>query len=82
MALRGLFEMLAAEYANEPRLRINALVPPPARTRLRSTAYPAEDPRLLAEPEDIAPRFIELLGARTAALRGHILPIAAGKGWL
>ena len=82
LALRGLFEMLAAEYANEPRLRINALVPPPVRTRLRSTAYPAEDPRLLAEPEDIAPRFIELLGAHTAALRGHILPIAAGKGWL
>jgi NAD(P)-dependent dehydrogenase (short-subunit alcohol dehydrogenase family) len=77
-ALRGLFEMLAAEHINTANLQINALLPPPVRTRLRQSAYPAENPGSLTEPEQIAPHFIELLGARGEDSRGRIVPIPAG----
>ena len=77
-ALRGLFEMLAAEHVNCANLRINALLPPPARTRLRQAAFPAEHPSDLADPAHIAPHFIELLSERGQASRGRVVPIPAG----
>lgn len=79
-ALRGLFEMLAAEHINATKLRINALLPPPVRSRLRQAAYPAEHPGVQADPAHIAPYFIELLSARGEASRGRIVPIPAGHG--
>ena len=76
-ALRGLFETLAAEHANNPTLHVNAVVPPPVRTRLRYAAYPGENPRHLTEPEQVAASFVELLGPRGAARRGCIVPLVA-----
>ncbi len=78
-ALRGVFEMLAAEHINNMQLRVNALLPPPTRTRLRQAAYPAEHPGTLAEPAHIAPHFIELLSERGQANRGRVLPIPGGS---
>lgn len=78
-ALRGIFEMLAAEHINNMNLRINAVLPAPARTRLRQAAYPAEHPRTLLEPAAIAPHYIELLSERGRASRGRVVPIAAGN---
>ena len=78
-ALRGLFEMLAAEHSNAVNLRINALLPPPVRSRLRQSAYPAENPGTLADPAQVAPYFIELLSSRGEASRGRIVPIPAGR---
>ena len=80
-ALRGLFETLAAEHANNPTLRINAVLPPPVRTRLRYAAYPGENPGRLAEPEQVAASFVELLGRGGAARRGCIVPLVVdGRG--
>ena len=76
-ALRGLFEMLAAEHTNNPALRINAVLPPPVRSRLRYAAYPGEDPGQLAEAAQVAAGFIKLLGPRGAASRGCIVPLVA-----
>ncbi len=78
-ALRGLFEMLAAEHINATRLHINALLPPPVRSRLRQAAYPAEHPGALSDPAQVAPHFIQLLSARGEANRGRIVPIPAGS---
>ena len=77
-ALRGLFETLAAEHANNPALRINAVLPPPVRTRLRYAAFPGENPAHLAEAEQLASSFIELLGPRGANKRGCIVPLVTG----
>ena len=74
-ALRGLFEMLAAEHANNRGLRVNAVVPPPVRSRLRFAAYPGENPAHLAEPEQVAHRFIELLAPD--GVSGDIVPLGA-----
>ncbi|CAN0165702.1 unnamed protein product, partial [Phaeothamnion confervicola] len=74
-ALRGVFEMLAAEHLNNAQLRVNGLLPPPTRTRLRQAAYPAEHPASLCEPAKVAPHFIELLSERGQASRGRLLPI-------
>lgn len=76
-ALRGLFETLAAEHVNSHNLRINALLPPPTRTRLRQAAYPAEHPGSLADPDRIALYFIELLSTRSAEVRGRLVSIPA-----
>lgn len=78
-ALRGLFEMLAAEHVNNMKLSINALLPPPVRTRLRQAAYPAEHPSALADPAAIAPHYIDLLSAQGQACRGRVVPIPAGS---
>ncbi|MCB1748705.1 MAG: SDR family NAD(P)-dependent oxidoreductase [Gammaproteobacteria bacterium] len=74
-ALRAMFEMWAAEVANDPALRVGAVVPGPLRTRLRLNAFPALDPARLAVPEIIAPAYVELLGA--AARNGTVWRQAA-----
>ncbi|MBK8957494.1 MAG: SDR family NAD(P)-dependent oxidoreductase [Proteobacteria bacterium] len=76
-ALRGLFEMLAAEHVNSASLHVNAVLPPPTRTRLRQAAYPAEHPGALADPAVIAPHYIRLLSTRAADQRGRLLTIPA-----
>lgn len=76
-ALRGLFEMLVAEHANNPALRINAVLPPPVRTRLRYAAFPGENPAHLAEPEQVARGFIELLARHGENTSGAIVPLVA-----
>ena len=72
-ALRGVFEMLAAEHINNANLRINAVLPPPTRTRLRQAAYPAEHPGTLADPAKVAACYIQLLSPRGAASRGQVV---------
>ena len=76
-ALRGLFEMLVAEHANNHALRINAVLPPAVRTRLRYAAYPGENPALLAEPEQVAHGFIELLAHHGVIGSGTVVPLVA-----
>ncbi len=78
-ALRGVFEMLAAEHINNMTLCINAVLPPPTRTRLRQAAYPAEHPRTLLEPAAVAPHYIDLLSERGRTSRGRLVSIAAGN---
>lgn len=78
-ALRGVFEMLAAEHINNMSLSINALLPPPVRSRLRHTAYPAEHPATLADPAVVAPHYIELLSVAGQTNRGRVVPIPAGN---
>ncbi len=76
-ALRGLFEMLAAEHINNRALRINAVLPPPVRSRLRYAAYPGEPPAQLVEPEQLAHGFVELLAAHGTSGSGAIVPLVA-----
>ena len=56
----ALMRILADELESR-NIPVNAVNPGPVRTRFRTQAYPAEDMRKLARPEDVTAAFIYLL---------------------
>ena len=60
-ALEGLVEVLADEWRGSTALTINSVNPGRCRTRMRASAYPAEDVDTLPLPETLAPGFVYLL---------------------
>jgi len=69
-AAGAMMEVLADENESMPGLRVNSIDPGPTRTRLRSAGYPAENPDKLKMPEDIADRYVYLLGPGSAKVNG------------
>lgn len=59
-ALETMVKTWAAEVANTTALRINLLNPGVVATRLRTIAFPGENPESLAQPDDVAPTFLSL----------------------
>jgi NAD(P)-dependent dehydrogenase (short-subunit alcohol dehydrogenase family) len=62
-------ETLARTYAGEVSktpLRVNLLDPGIVRTKLRSAAFPLEDPAKLRTPDDVTDPFVELAAASCA----------------
>ena len=60
-AVEGLMQTLAAE---NDEVRVNSLNPGPVRTRMRASAFPAEDPATLITPEEVARAWLWLFHAR------------------
>lgn len=56
----SLMQILADELESK-NIPVNAVMPGPIRTRFRTMAYPAEDPRQLTRPEQITNAFVYLL---------------------
>jgi len=57
-------EMLVRTYADElggTQVRVNLLNPGATRTAMRAKAMPGEDPETLPQPDDIAPRIVEMV---------------------
>ena len=50
-----------AGETEQTNLRINVLNPGGTATKMRSSAFPGEDPNALPQPKDIAPAFLALL---------------------
>lgn len=61
-ALEGLLGAYADETAYLKRLRVTILDPGATRTRMRSLAFPGEEPDSVKPPEVVADRLIALLG--------------------
>jgi NAD(P)-dependent dehydrogenase (short-subunit alcohol dehydrogenase family) len=64
-ATKAALEHLVLTWANETRttnLRINLADPGPVATRLRAQAFPGEDRRKPARPEEVAPGIADLCG--------------------
>lgn len=62
-ATKAGMEHLALTWADESRktnLRVNLFQPPPFNSRLRTGAFPGENPSSLPKPSDIAPRLTAL----------------------
>ena len=68
-AIEGLNQVLADEM--DEGVRVNSLSPGPVRTRMRASAFPAEDPETLITPEEVARAWLWLLDAR--AVHGEAL---------
>src|SRR6202012_4626677 len=59
-ALDALARTYAAETVNTSNIRVMLVNPGPLRTRMRATAMPGEDPSTLREPQDLAPKIVEM----------------------
>jgi len=57
-------ETLVKTYArelNDTNVKVNLINPGPMRTAMRAKAFPGEDPKQLATPDEIVPLFLELV---------------------
>lgn len=61
LAMEALVRSWAAEVENITALKINLIAPPPTATRLRTIAFPGENPASLRTPESLTDSFIPLL---------------------
>jgi NAD(P)-dependent dehydrogenase (short-subunit alcohol dehydrogenase family) len=68
--IEGLAEMLADELEST-NIRVNQINPGGTRTKMRSRAYPAENPETLPTPESITAAYLYLLGPDSRGVRGR-----------
>jgi NAD(P)-dependent dehydrogenase (short-subunit alcohol dehydrogenase family) len=68
--IEGLTQTLAAELENVSAIRVNALNPGRARTRMRRQAFPAEDLGSLPEPATLTGPYLALLGPQSRGVTG------------
>ncbi|MBT8146061.1 MAG: YciK family oxidoreductase, partial [Gammaproteobacteria bacterium] len=72
-AVEGLMQVLADELANTTSIRVNSINPGGTRTRMRASAYPAEDPATVPTPDSLMPIYLYLMGPESEALHGQAL---------
>lgn len=68
--VEGLTQILAAELENISAIRVNALNPGRARTRMRRQAYPSEDLESLPEPASLTGPYLALVGPASRGVTG------------
>jgi NAD(P)-dependent dehydrogenase (short-subunit alcohol dehydrogenase family) len=68
--IEALTQTLAAELENISAIRVNALNPGRARTRMRRQAFPAEDLESLPEPASLTGAYLALLGPASVGVTG------------
>jgi NAD(P)-dependent dehydrogenase (short-subunit alcohol dehydrogenase family) len=76
-ATETLMQVLADELENTP-IKVNSINPGPVRTRMRASAYPAEDPVNVTAPESIMNAYLFLFGPDSRHWHGRQLD-AQGK---
>ena len=72
-ALSAFMKIYALENNNSEQLRVAGVLPPPTKTLIRMTAYPAENHEILAQPEAVVSPYIKLLTQPSHANQGNIL---------
>jgi len=70
-ATENLMETLADEFDGKKSIRINSINPGATRTKMRATAYPAEDPATLATAETLMNRYLFLMGKDSEGVNGQ-----------
>ncbi len=69
-AIEGLTQVLADELDGST-IRVNAINPGATRTKMRATAYPAEDKYRLQTPEQLTPLYLYLMGDESNSINGQ-----------
>ncbi|MEN8671324.1 MAG: SDR family NAD(P)-dependent oxidoreductase, partial [Ketobacter sp.] len=72
-ATEGMMQTLADELRDTSNVRVNCINPGATRTRMRASAYPAEEPASVCPPEAIMPLYNFLMGTDSAAVSGQSL---------
>ena len=68
--LSALATILADEWDTRENMRVNAIVPGPIRSPLRTQTHPAEDSASLPPPEAIVPLYLHLMTGQARGVRG------------
>ncbi len=71
-ALEAYFKIQADEWSGKPT-RINLVIPGPVNSPQRARTHPGEEKSGLPQPDDLAPRFLYLMGTDSRDVRGQIL---------
>lgn len=69
-ATEGFMQVLADEMEGS-NIRVNAINPGATRTKMRATAFPAEDKFSLKTPEQITPPYLYLMGDDSQTINGQ-----------
>lgn len=69
----NLMQTLADELHEITRIRVNSFNPGATRTRMRATAYPAENPQSVKEPAALMPAYLYLMGDDSVGISGQQL---------
>lgn len=72
-AVEGMMQTLADELENTASVRANCINPGATRTRMRASAYPAEEPAKVCPPEDIMWLYTYLMGKDSEGVSGQSL---------
>lgn len=71
-ATEGMMKTLADELT-DTNVRVNAINPGATRTKMRASAYPAEDAHLLKTPAEIMPLYLYLMSNECVAVQGRCI---------
>jgi NAD(P)-dependent dehydrogenase (short-subunit alcohol dehydrogenase family) len=71
-ATEGMMQVIADEYENSS-IRTNAINPGATRTKMRASAFPAEDKEKLPSAEDIMPLYVYLMSDDSKEINGKTL---------
>ncbi|NQZ81025.1 MAG: YciK family oxidoreductase [Colwellia sp.] len=71
-ATEGMMQVIADEFENS-KLRTNAINPGATRTKMRASAFPAENKEKLATAEDIMPLYVYLMSDDSKDVNGKTL---------
>lgn len=72
-AVEGMMQTLADELENTSHVRVNCINPGATRTRMRASAYPAEEPAKVCPPENIMWLYTYLMGKDSEQVNGQSL---------
>lgn len=74
-ATEGMMQVLADELDSVTSIRVNAINPGATRTRMRSTAFPGENPDTVSTPEMRLPAYLWLLGPDSKGVNGQSIDV-------
>lgn len=73
-ALEPMVQIWAQELENlHPNLRINTLIPGPVNSPIRRKTHPGEDQMSIAQPADLMPAYLYLMGDDSAHIKGEVI---------
>ncbi len=67
----NLMQTLAEELQETTQIRVNSINPGATRTKMRASAYPAENPASVKSPEALMPAYLYLLSEDSAGVSGQ-----------
>lgn len=70
-ANENMMQTLAQELDQTTQIRCNSINPGATRTKMRTTAYPAEDPMKVKPAEDLMPLYLYLMGDDSVGVSGQ-----------
>lgn len=69
----NMMQIFADELETNTNIRVNSINPGVVASKMRSGAYPGEDPNSVAQPEDIMSTYLYLMGEDSVSVNGLVI---------